>query len=83
MFYLITDSDGDEVVIYSDDDLAIALTEKSTEVCKLYVSATSIPAEGGQETVQGLYIFISHFIVGIIYVNMIEIDRGISETLKM
>jgi hypothetical protein len=35
---LSTDSDGDEIVISSDDELIIALTELQTEVHKLYVT---------------------------------------------
>jgi hypothetical protein len=35
---LSTDSDGDEIVISSDDELVIALTELQTEVRKLYVT---------------------------------------------
>lgn len=35
---LSTDSDGDEIVISSDDELIIALTELQTEVRKLYVT---------------------------------------------
>jgi stress response protein SCP2 len=35
---LSTDSDGDEIVISSDDELIIALTELQTEVRKLYIT---------------------------------------------
>jgi hypothetical protein len=35
---LSTDSDGDEIVISSDEELIIALTELQAEVRKLYVT---------------------------------------------
>jgi hypothetical protein len=35
---LSTDSDGDEIVISSDEELMIALSELQTEVRKLYVT---------------------------------------------
>jgi hypothetical protein len=42
---LSTDSDGDEIVISSDEELIIALTELQTEVRKLYVTVQSGSAE--------------------------------------
>jgi hypothetical protein len=35
---LSTDTDGDEIVISSDEELVIALSELQTEVRKLYVT---------------------------------------------
>ena len=40
-----TDSDGDEIVISSDEELMIALSELQTEVRKLYVTVRGGPAQ--------------------------------------
>jgi hypothetical protein len=42
---LSTDSDGDEIVISSDEELMIALSELPTEVIKLYVTVRAGPAQ--------------------------------------
>jgi len=42
---LSTDSDGDEIVISSDEELMIALSELQTEVRKLYVTVRDGPAQ--------------------------------------
>jgi len=42
---LSTDSDGDEIVISSDEELMIALSELQTEVRKLYVTVHGGPAQ--------------------------------------
>jgi len=42
---LSTDSDGDEIVISSDEELMIALSELQTEVRKLYVTVCGGPAQ--------------------------------------
>jgi len=42
---LFTDSDGDEIVISSDEELMIALSEMQTEVRKLYVTVRDGPAQ--------------------------------------
>jgi hypothetical protein len=42
---LSTDSDGDEIVISSDEELIIYLTELQAEVRKLYVTVQGGPAQ--------------------------------------
>ena len=38
LYFFSVDSDGDQVIISSDDELMIALTEQQTDVRKLYVT---------------------------------------------
>jgi hypothetical protein len=42
---LSTDSDGDEIVISSDEELMIALSELQTEVRKLYITVHGGPTQ--------------------------------------
>jgi hypothetical protein len=42
---LSTDTDGDEIVISSDEELLIALSEMQAEVRKLYVTVRDGPAQ--------------------------------------
>lgn len=42
---LSTDTDGDEIVISSDEELIISLTEQQAEVRKLYVTVQGGPAQ--------------------------------------
>jgi hypothetical protein len=50
---LSIDSDGDEIVISSDDELIIALTEIQTEVRKLYVTVKAGSAEQHEQFGEG------------------------------
>ncbi|KDR18673.1 sequestosome-1 [Zootermopsis nevadensis] len=49
------DADGDEIIISSDDELIIALTESQTEVRKLYVTPHARSAEQHEHFFQGLH----------------------------
>jgi hypothetical protein len=50
---LFTDPDGDEIVISSDDELIIALTELQADVRKLYVTVHDGSAMEHEQFLEG------------------------------